>query len=364
GTPGAFAGSGAVYTLNVIDGVSGQTQTVNVPDGAAIATIGGLASTADSKEIVLAKTGADLVVGNYIKFGSYTAENSTTHAITNTPIIWRVINKTDINSDGTQDLMLLSDRIITMKPYDALDAAEADANRKLNGSNSWLKSNIREWLNSTAGANSVAYSTQKPDAAHVWVSGTAVNPYSAEAGFLNTNNFTATETGKILSVPNKSIIDFNTDAPADGGSVEHGYVTTGVDESVAAGTNYTTAYYKNTTDKVFLPSLGELATYVDGETSLGTDYQIGYTTQQARDQSNYESDPANDTTAWYYWTRDAYTAGSYDVRDVRPDGAVDAGSAFVGYHGVRPALYLSESSMTLDGASGLSAENAMTITWN
>ncbi|HAN09135.1 MAG TPA: hypothetical protein DCP90_00795 [Clostridiales bacterium] len=359
GTKGAFAGSGAVYTLVVTNTGVGVTQSISVADGAATSTVGGLESTSASKNIVLANTGESLVVGNYIKFGKYNGINSS-----GAPIVWRVINKTDIDSNGTQDLMLLSDRIITMKSYDAKDAAEADADRKNLGSNNWLNSNIREWLNSTAGANSVVYSTQKPDSTHVFVSGSAVNPYDTEAGFLNTNNFSNEEYNKIVSVINNTIVNDALDG-SDGGSVNHGYDNAGADESVAAGTNYNTAYYITTTDKIFLPSLGELATYVDGELthpSTVTDYLIAYTTPEARTQSNYGGDPANDTVPLDYWTRDAYPDASYITRLVYSDGMLGTGAANRGYYGIRPVLYLNSSNITLGAETGATASTAYTIT--
>ena len=295
--------------------------------------------------------------GQYIKFGSYLGQ----------PIVWRIIHKVTaqdlINepSSGLHegDLYLLSDRIITMKPYDAKDPAapSTDGQRAVYGSNYWGNSNIREWLNSTDAT--VAYSTQKPDTSHVWSS---VNSYETEAGFLT--NFTANEKNQIIQVTHKSIVDNNSDGH-DGGTVEHGNVETGIDESVAAGTNYSTAYYKNTTDKIFLASLGELATYVDGvlnHPSTSTKYQIAYTTQQARTQSTYASDPANDTTAWYYWTRDAYTFNSSGVHGINGLLTLGHPEAFSGNFGVRPATFIKSLTLTLDNASGADAFNAYTIT--
>jgi len=303
--------------------------------------------------VVVESPPVTIAEGAYIKFGNYLGQ----------PIIWRVIKKQEIDATKAGDeLLLLADRIITMKPYDAKEPGNADADRLNYGSNYWGNSNIREWLNSNAAT--VAWTTQAPNAANVYVSGTAVNPYDAEAGFLT--NLTAEEREQIVNVTHKSIV-YNTLDGNDGGTAAHGYTGTGVDESVtvAPGDNYNTAWYKNTSDTVFLPSLGELSDYVDGvlkHEDETTDYQIAYTTQQARTQSNFASDPANDATAWYYCTRDAFAAISYNVRNVLTDGTVNSIYAYYGYYGVRPALYLSSSSMTLGAESGTTAGAAYTIT--
>ncbi|OGO86418.1 MAG: hypothetical protein A2Y22_02890 [Clostridiales bacterium GWD2_32_59] len=294
--------------------------------------------------------------GAYIQFGEYEGA----------PIIWRVIKKQEIDATKEgEELLLLADRIITMKPYDAKEPGNTggDGFRDDYGSNYWGNSNIREWLNSNAAT--VAWTTQAPDAANVQLIGTAVNPYNTQAGFLT--NLTDDERAQIVDVTHRSIVYNELDGHDGEGTAAHGYTNTGVDESVSVGdgSNYNTAYYKNTTDTVFLPSLGELADYVDGvlqHPSTVTDYQIAYTTQQARNQSNYASDPANDTTAWDYWTRDASTAGSFRPRYITDNGMVSHAYAFSGYYGVRPALYLSSSSMTLGAESGATAEAAYTIT--
>ncbi|OGO84638.1 MAG: hypothetical protein A2Y22_00305 [Clostridiales bacterium GWD2_32_59] len=343
--------------------------------GAYIVTVGPVGNAAVNKTVVevtgIASEGGGesppvtIAEGAYIQFGNYTAENSETSVITTEPIIWRVIKKQEIDATKEgEELLLLADRIITMKPYDAKEPSNADADRLNYGSNYWGNSNIREWLNSNAAT--VAWTTQAPNAANVWQNAPegGVNPYDAEAGFLT--NLAPEERAQIVEVTHRSIV-YNTLDGHDGGEEAHGYTNTGVDESVtvAPGDNYTTSYYKNTTDTVFLPSLGELSDYVDGvlqHPSTATDYQISYTTQQARDQSNYSGDPVNDTAALYYWVRDAYASNSCYVRNVHAVGVVFPDCAYYGNIGVRPALYLSSSSMTLGAESGATAATAYTIT--
>jgi len=350
--------------------------------GAYIVTVGPVGNASVNKTVVevtgIASGGGGggesppvtIAEGAYIQFGNYTAENSETSVITTEPIIWRVIKKQEIDATKEgEELLLLADRIITMKPYDAKEPGNTggDGFRDDYGSNYWGNSNIREWLNSNEAT--VAWTTQAPNAANVWFhapSGGAVNTYDTEAGFLT--NLTAEERAQIVDVTHRTIV-YNALDGHDGGDAAHGYNSTGVDESVsvAPGNNYNTAWYKNTIDTVFISSLGELADYVDGvlvHPSTETDYQIAYTTQQARDQSNYVGDPANDSTALYYWTRDADPAFSCSIRYVSSGGAVNSSGNGTHYGdvGVRPALYLSSSSMTLGAESGATPATAYTIT--
>ncbi|HAN09720.1 MAG TPA: hypothetical protein DCP90_03805 [Clostridiales bacterium] len=118
-----------------------------------------------------------------------------------------------------------------------------------------------------------------------------------------------------------------------------------------------------------MPSLGELSTYVDGvlqHPGTSTDYQAAYTTPEARTQNtDVLGGPTNNTTLWYYWTRDARTDYSHWVRRIIPNGGVETDQAYYGAYGVRPALYLSTSGMAIDGATGATAETAYTIMgWN
>ena len=187
-----------------------------------------------------------IAVGSYVQFGTYYGQ----------PILWRVINK---DANGT---MILMDKIIGVKAFDAsgdLTDGRGDANRQTYGSNYWEKSNLREWLNSNAAT--VTFSHQVPDAAHVW---TGYSPYSTEAGFLS--NLTTNEQNAINSVTHKALVTSFDQTVADGGSVLHTYNSTNPSTAVQ---NYTTAYYKNITDKVFPLSIKELNDYVYSNATLG-----------------------------------------------------------------------------------------------
>lgn len=148
-------------------------------------------------------------VGNYYTFGKYYEES----------IIWICI---DINENGP---LLLSDKVITIKPFDVANPNETDKDRKLFGSNNWEDSDIRAWLNSEK------------------INDT--NVYANESGFLSELNFTASELNAIKSVTQKAILPkIDTDR-------KEGGVATLKDSDVYRS-KYNSAYYNNVTDKMFL----------------------------------------------------------------------------------------------------------------
>ncbi|OGO83171.1 MAG: hypothetical protein A2Y18_07875, partial [Clostridiales bacterium GWD2_32_19] len=311
---------------------------------------------------------ADVPVGNYIKFGTYLSQ----------PIVWRVINKVDAAyltanpGSGLHegDLMLLSDKIISLKAFDAngenlITEAGGDTSRGTYGSNYWDKSSLKAWLNSSAGDGVVDWLGYfSPTAARVFGS---YNPYDAEKGFLAEGNFNATERSKIMPVTHKTILA-DTDAATaakTGGTASHTYTTT---NASAAVENYASANYKDTTESVFLLGIKELNDYVysNGALGDGVAWTKAYPTSEAVTQSTaggYTDAGLNTGAYWYYWLRESYAPYSYSVRVVFADGLVFNNGAYGGTRGVRPALFLSPSGMTLDGASGASVGEANTITW-
>jgi len=116
---------------------------------------------------------AKLKVGSYVLFGSYLGE----------AILWKVA---DISSGGA---MLVSERILCLKPFDAAESGQFDAEggsftedkeTQKWGSNKWSNSNLCEWLNSSA--QKVAYTTQPPTESAVKDGHYA---YAKEPGFLS-----------------------------------------------------------------------------------------------------------------------------------------------------------------------------------
>ena len=116
------------------------------------------------------------------------------------PIVWLVADK---NHSGypSNSVTLVTEKIIKMLCVDAKEPSNADNNRKGHGNNRYIHSNIRQWMNSSAGANAW-YAAQHsadapPSAANVWVTNVAENPYQSAAGFLNA--FTTNERNSLLN---------------------------------------------------------------------------------------------------------------------------------------------------------------------
>ncbi len=146
----------------------------------------GQSEQADSLEVQL---------GDSLMFGSYNEQ----------PIEWRVIALSEDGAEAT----LISDRILTMKCYDAAEGGkynsyngedywttpsaelEPELDRMIRGDNRWESSNIRTWLNSDK--ENVTYTGQVPSADAM---SEKTNGYNIEPGFLN--EFTQEEYAAII----------------------------------------------------------------------------------------------------------------------------------------------------------------------
>lgn len=258
-------------------------------------------------------------VGDYVKFGSYLGK----------PIFWRAINV-----DSTGSPMLLSDDILTLKPYDAAESGtyeygdkgkSTDYDRQTYGSNNWGNSNIREWLNSSD--KTVKYSTQAPVKNAV-----GYNSYSSEAGFLT--NFSKDEQNFIKPITHKSILS-DIDKGKKAGGTElfkfPRYINKGVN-------NYDSSYYENVSDKVYLPDINELYNYVY---KRGYDIEKG-ATQQAIDQSEYKTQTLTVNYNWPYSLRTpiADTTKFTTVVDAYGDYSINGYCGAIGKSGIAPVLNL------------------------
>lgn len=251
------------------------------------------------------------------------------------PIIWRVIDK---NHSGypTNSITLMTDRIITLKCFDAMESGNSDGNRRSYGNNRYIYSNIRRWLNSTAAANAW-YAAQHgadapPNNANVWSN---YNEYQQEAGFLA--GFSANMRAALLS----TTITVGR-AQVDGGGTE------------------------TCTDKIFLASCTEMG--LSGDATCGIKFAVfnsdaarqAKPTAEAVSKSEYTSSSLNANSPWWYWLRDAYASNSCRVRGVYSSGALDHYDAYYGI-GVRPLCNLSSGILVSDSPD---SDGAYTIIWN
>ena len=276
---------------------------------------------------------SNVKIGDYVQFGKYL----------NKPILWRVIN---IEEDGSP--MLLSEKILCLKPFDASESGKAGESggkyttellRQEFGSGKWENSNIREWLNSKDAV--VKYTTQPPTKATIW---SGFNDYATEAGFLS--NFSETERNMIKPVIRKSILHILDKDEKDGGTEFHR-----ADYSVSSCvTNYDSAYYKNLSDQVYLIGVKELHDYV---------YSRGWEnskmpTKEAVNESDYKnSTELSDKKYWFYWLSTAATEHPHYSRIVTNEGCPYMHFAHYASGGVVPALNV-KSGVVASGAGTIS----------
>ncbi len=181
-------------------------------------------------------------IGDYIILGKYLDE----------PVLWRVVNL-----DEDYNAFLFSEHIITFKAFDAAESGQWDKGddyiQKF-GSSRWKNSNLREWLNSNSAA--VQYSTQPPVIEALEYN---INPYADEPGFLS--NFTQAEQNAIKPVTHPVVLDKIYMAEKAGGEEPFNDIYDIPSKSIS---NEASAYHENSTDRIFLLSIQELAEWVEG----------------------------------------------------------------------------------------------------
>ena len=256
----------------------------------------------------------------------------------NSTIIWRVLGR---NHDGQGTTSLEARDIITLKCFDAKEPTNSDSNRQEYGNNRYLHSNVLQWLNSDAAANawySAQHSAdQKPDSSNVWAqSGTPINPYDTEAGFLS--NFSAELKAALQTV--SKITAKNT--VTDGGG------------------------YETVSSKVFLLSTTEVGLANENnvaEGSIYAYYQADNT--NTRRLKNLATGAAGNYTGasspWLWWLRTPDSGNSYLARRVSTGGSLGSYSAFYGLYGVSPAYVLLSSVTVSDNPD---SDGAYIIEWN
>ena len=249
------------------------------------------------------------------------------------PIIWIVGDK---NHSGypSNSVTLVTNQIIKLLCFDATEPSNGNSDRRSWGNNRYIWSNLRQWLNSDAGAGkwyTAQHSAdQAPDSSHVY---SGYNPYNTIAGFLN--GFTANERAALLSTT----------------------ITVGKSSTDGGGT-------ETCVDKIFPLSCTEvglsgdhvcgvkLAIFSDNSSRIAT------VSASAAANSNYD---VNANQAWYYWLRDAYAGSAYDARYVNSGGALNRINAYRGYYGLRPACNLSSDLLVSDTTD---SDGCYTIVYN
>jgi hypothetical protein len=249
------------------------------------------------------------------------------------PIIWIVGDK---NHSGypSNSVTLVTNQIIKLLCFDATEPSNGNSDRRSWGNNRYIWSNLRQWLNSDAGAGkwyTAQHSAdQAPDSSHVY---SGYNPYNTIAGFLN--GFTANERAALLSTT----------------------ITVGKSSTDGGGT-------ETCVDKIFPLSCTEvglsgdhvcgvkLAIFSDNSSRIAT------VSASAAANSNYD---VNANQAWYYWLRDAYAGSAGGARLVYSDGTLNWNGAYYGNFGLRPACNLSSDLLVSDTTD---SDGCYTIVYN
>ena len=271
---------------------------------------------------VQAASKPDIKVGDYVKMGTYN----------NASILWRCVS---IDDNGP---LMLADRIIDTLAYDAKTNDNSSSKshsrsykRDDYGSNYWKDSNMRSWLNSTAEAGKVDWLCGNPPK-DGYVSG--VGAYNEKAGFLNA--FSKSEIAAMKTVTQRSLVshpEYNKGIVNGDANSDLLYYT---DISYAA-INYDSAYFENTTEKVFLLDVKQ----ANAVWKNLNGYYVAYN---------------NDGMAWPYWLRTPVTDCNHDMRYISSSGQVGRYAPWYSDLGVRPAFYLdSEYFVTTSGSGSQSS---------
>ena len=251
-------------------------------------------------------------------------------------IVWKIADKNHAGYPANS-VTLITERIISLKCFDAIESGNSDSDRKRYGNNRWIYANIRQWLNSQAAAGQW-YSAQHgqdapPSNANVWDN---YNEYQQEAGFLA--GFSANFLAALLTTTHTV-----GKAQVDGGGTE------------------------SCTDKIFLATCTEVG--LSGDVTAGSKLAIfsndasrqAKPTAEAVSKSEYTNSSLNANSPWYWWLADAYASYSYHVRNVSSSGALNWGAAYSGSRGVRPLCNIKSDILVSDNPD---SDGAYTIIWN
>jgi len=249
------------------------------------------------------------------------------------PIIWLIGHKT------ANRVKLITEKIITLKCFDAKEPGNPNSYRQRYGNNRYSQSNIDQWLNSAAGAGAW-YSARHtydapPNNANVWSN---YNEYDAEAGFLS--NFEESFRNAILD----TTIRVAKNTVTDGGG------------------------YEDITRKVYLLSNTEVGMRNENGIAEGSKWDLfsdsnsrkAYPTAEAVSKSEYTSGSLNTSSPWYWWLRTPYAGDAYYARNVHTDGTLGLMYACNGSMGVRPALELDSGTLV---SNTTDADGCYTILW-
>jgi len=270
-------------------------------------------------------------VGEYVQFGHFN----------DSPIVWQVIHK-----DEKGNPMLFSDKVITLKAFDAPGNAYSNETRRLYGSNEWEHSTLRRWLNSRA--LEIEWLNNKPSLENM-VNG---NAYDNEAGFLSSRNFSIPERNAILPVNHSVLLADMDSMKNDGGTKTLGKTFIDPDAD---------GYRRNVRDTVFLLSIKEFSNYIEkNEFEM-----MGFVTPEVMEKYEGSINIKNGSYISDYWLRSPNYSDYSSVQAVlfgeHYDDYRTSRGAWSDLCGVRPAMYIEHSKVERSTGSG-SKEDPFVVT--
>ena len=251
------------------------------------------------------------------------------------PIIWKIADKNHAGYPANS-VTLITERIISLKAFDGVEAGNSDSNRRSYGNNRWIYANIRQWLNSGAAAGQWYSAQHSADAPPTKANSAGYNGYDGEAGFLAgfSANFLAALLATTHTVGKASV---------DGGGTE------------------------TCTDKIFFATCTEVG--LSGDHVCGSKLALfsdnasrqAKPTAECVSKSDYTNSSFNANSFWYWWLADAYASSSCSVRNVNFPGELDVNHAYYGLRGARPLCNLKSEILVSDTPD---SDGAYTIIWN
>lgn len=243
-----------------------------------------------------------------------------------------------VGHQASDRVKLTTERIISLKCFDAKEPSNPNSDRKNYGNNRFSQSNIDQWLNSAAAAWYSARHTYDapPNNANVWSN---YNEYEAEPGFLS--GFEAAFRAALLD----DTIPITKNTVVDGGGSE------------------------TITRKVRLLTRTEVFGDTENGIAEGTQWDLfktaanrqAYPTPEAVSKSEYQTSGLSSTQYWYYWLATPFAGDANIARLVHSDGSLSHSGAYSGDHGVRPALFLAPDTLVSDSTD---TDGAYIIQWN
>ena len=268
---------------------------------------------------------SNLPIGAKVKFGKYSVEGEVPQDIT-----WLVVAKNHVSDPvyPYNSVTLMAEKILDLRAFDASEPTSSIGAAKIRGNTRYEVSNIRQWLNSSAGAGewySPQHSAdQSPTSAYA-----SPTPYDGRPGFLNA--FTEDEKNAILPT-----------------TIRCYYPSASV----------------NLTDKVFLPSWDEIMGTSGLPVAEGSQfaYSAGVNsntlvtlTSQAYAYTRSTYKPYDIGAGWVWWLRSVVRSSddiplSMYVVNKQESSATTMTDPNSGTTGVRPVLNLSSTLSISDTA--------------